>query len=375
MGKVFKSELRVGNTHRLIFEFFSSWLLCLVLILLLMLLVFLGTLAQTELGIYEAQKLFFDSVFFLYPLGNIQFPLPGAYLLLSLLFINVVCGGIIRLKFSRRNFGIIVTHAGVLFLLLSGMVSFHFSSSGFIRLQEGDMQDYFESWTEWDVLITAYKNEEEPKSLRIPLNQSVKSKEYSVSGINLTVKEIYKNSEIVQSAGRDSVEGVAIKVKKEEKDTARNVPSARAVINGNDVLISGWQFMPYILRKDGEEVQFHLVRKRFRLPYDITLNKFSMEMHPNTDSPSLFKSSVKVDGTTEHLIEMNEPLRKDGIAVFQSSWEKRNSDGKTVYFSTFSVVQNPADQWPLYACIVLAAGLLIHFSPMLLNFLKEEEKQ
>jgi len=33
-------------------------------------------------------------------------------------------------------------------------------------------------------------------------------------------------------------------------------------------------------------------------------------------------------------------------------------------------VQNPADNWPLYSCIAVAIGLLIHFISMLMRFIK-----
>ena len=37
-------------------------------------------------------------------------------------------------------------------------------------------------------------------------------------------------------------------------------------------------------------------------------------------------------------------------------------------FSQFAVANNPADQWPLWALIINAIGLGIHFIVMLVNF-------
>ena len=41
-------------------------------------------------------------------------------------------------------------------------------------------------------------------------------------------------------------------------------------------------------------------------------------------------------------------------------------------FSVFAVVRNPSDQWPLYACIVIAAGMLMHFGRKLLRYVRSE---
>jgi hypothetical protein len=44
-------------------------------------------------------------------------------------------------------------------------------------------------------------------------------------------------------------------------------------------------------------------------------------------------------------------------------------------FSVFAVVRNPSDQVPLYACIVIGMGLLIHFGRKLVFYLKAEARK
>jgi hypothetical protein len=58
---------------------------------------------------------------------------------------------------------------------------------------------------------------------------------------------------------------------------------------------------------------------------------------------------------------MNEPLRHKGFTFFQSSWGPADAKPGQPLFSTFSVVRNPADDLPLYACIIIAIGMLVHF--------------
>ena len=66
---------------------------------------------------------------------------------------------------------------------------------------------------------------------------------------------------------------------------------------------------------------------------------------------------------------MNEPLRYKGYVLFQSGWGDRPAK-----YTVLAVVRNPSDQWPLYACIVITLGLVIHFSRNLLRYIQREAR-
>ena len=44
-------------------------------------------------------------------------------------------------------------------------------------------------------------------------------------------------------------------------------------------------------------------------------------------------------------------------------------------FSVFDVVENPADQWPLYSCLVIMAGLLLHFGRKIVRHVRAQAKK
>ena len=69
---------------------------------------------------------------------------------------------------------------------------------------------------------------------------------------------------------------------------------------------------------------------------------------------------------------MNEPLRDGGLVLYQASWGPSNARPGERLFSTLAVVRNPADHWPLAACLVIAAGLLFHFGRMLVGYVRVE---
>ena len=68
-----------------------------------MVLVFLGTLDQVHIGLYEAENRYFKS-FFLYftpPGGTLKVPwFPGGYLVGGLLLLNLIAAHLARFRFS-----------------------------------------------------------------------------------------------------------------------------------------------------------------------------------------------------------------------------------------------------------------------------------
>src|SRR5262245_37333843 len=106
----------------------SSFGFAAILLVFLTLLTWLGTLEQVEHGLYETQKKYFESIFLVHWVGlrlpwiadgafewahvSLPVPLPGVYLLLSLLLLNLLCGGIVRMRKDRARLGILVAHLG-----------------------------------------------------------------------------------------------------------------------------------------------------------------------------------------------------------------------------------------------------------------------
>ena len=131
----------------------ASMKLSVVLLALLALLTWLGTLAQIEHGLWSAQKQYFESwgliaelplSFWGEPLFTtddgkpwpLRVPLPGAYPVMALLFVNLMVGGFVRLKWRAKNAGILITHVGIALLLLAGFVKLEYSVSGRLPIWE-----------------------------------------------------------------------------------------------------------------------------------------------------------------------------------------------------------------------------------------------
>ena len=90
----------MGRVSRFwLFRLFGSYGLVIVLLLLLLVVVYLGTIEQTRIGLYDVQKKYFESFYFFADLPGfwgspsqpepVSIPLPGVYLILLLLSINL----------------------------------------------------------------------------------------------------------------------------------------------------------------------------------------------------------------------------------------------------------------------------------------------
>jgi cytochrome c biogenesis protein ResB len=166
-----------------------------------------------------------------------------------------------------------------------------------------------------------------------------------------------------------------------ETQAEQNIAGASLAIveevNGmrRTALVWGAESRPYTFIAGGKAWAVTLRKERYPMPFAIGLQKFTKEDHPRSNMPRAFSSDVQVsEGSTTRdvRISMNEPLRDRGLVVYQASWGPSNAMPGQRLFSTFAVVRNPADQGPLYACFVIAAGLLYHFSRKLLRFVRLE---
>src|SRR5438105_7764603 len=104
-----------------LFKILSSLKLTVVCLGIAIVLVFIGTLAQVDEGLYQAQTRYFKS-FLIYwsPAGSsFSFPVfPGGYLLGTLLLANLLSAHISRFKLTRKKIGIFAIHSGIILLLM-----------------------------------------------------------------------------------------------------------------------------------------------------------------------------------------------------------------------------------------------------------------
>src|SRR5271167_1563483 len=133
--------------HQLI-RTFTSLRLSVVLLAFAILLVFIGTLAQVDEGLYNAQERYFRQwlIFGLDVFGHrIPLLLPGGYLIGTLLLLNLVAAHIYRFQLSAKKIGIQLVHSGVILLLVGQLATDMFAHESQIHFIEGQTKPYAES--------------------------------------------------------------------------------------------------------------------------------------------------------------------------------------------------------------------------------------
>ncbi|HEX5137007.1 MAG TPA: cytochrome c biogenesis protein ResB [Planctomycetota bacterium] len=366
----------------LVLGFLGSYTLAWMIFLVLFALTFFGTLEQAHASLQDVRTKYFDSPIFLTEWG---IPLPGASFLLGLLFLNLVVGGMIRMRRTWSRVGIFVIHIGIAFLLLSGLVEGLTSKKGSMAVYEGETSTEFKSYYDWDVSILEQLPEGRERVYTIPyerLPRGAKSAVFRADGLpfELELSGFLRNCrpQPVQQ-GSDAVEGLVFRELPPAEEAENNVPGITAKVISKDVrreaLLWGFQQAPYATTIDGRRFAVDLHRRAWPLPYSVTLRKFTHEEHPGTNMPRFFSSDitrVQNNVATDVHISMNDPMRHGGYIFFQSAWGPPNAVPGQPLYSVFSVVENPADHGPLVALIIVAIGLLTHFIPKLVAHVEAE---
>lgn len=370
----------------------GSMRLAFVLLLLLGLLTFLGTLEQVEYGLYDVQKKYFESYALVHWAGPVPIPLPGANLVLSLLGINLFVGGVLRLRRSWATAGILVTHVGIAFLLLSGFVKLHFAEDGHTTLYEGQMSRSFQSYHTNEIAISRILPDGRVEERVV--NQRRLAQARPDAPLVFADPDLPFDLEVTHWFGNATalpkgpafqvdvpvVDGFFLRSEPRDRQSERNGPGAYVnVVEPGGVRTQGmlWAFdaAPWTLEVAGQLFAIDLRRERWPMPFEVTLERFTKVDHPRTSMPSWFSSDVLVreGGTARPVtISMNQPLRERGLVLYQASWGPSNARPGDPLFSTLAVSRNPSDPWPLWSCLVIAAGMLLHFGRKLALFVAKE---
>lgn len=383
------------SAARLLIRFLASYGFAVLLLFFLFVLTFLGTVEQVEHGLYLTQKMYFESFYVLHEVApGISILLPGAYLLMTFLFVNLTLGAIVRAPKSWTRPGMLIAHSGILLLLLGGYVTYHYSLRGHMSLFEGERSNKIVSYHDWEIVVTdtvdkkqfvvpqAHFGDLAPNQTRVFRSDALP--------FDLMIEGFSPNATVTKAhIAAQGVEGFALEPLPLEKEAEQNVPGAYAVLmdkqNPNETqqgilygisrIAGGTQWVADVA---GKTYSIDLRRVTHQVPFTIVLDKFIHEQHPGTSMASNYQSIVtQIDGDTSRQVEikMNEPLRDRGYTFFQASFGPKDAKPGQPMYSVFEVVNNPADQWPLYSCLIITFGLSLHFIQRLFAYLKRENRR
>jgi hypothetical protein len=310
------------------------------------------------------------------------------------------CGGIIRIRKAPRTIGVVISHFAILFMITAGAVTYHFAKDGILNLVEGQTHDEFLSFHERVIEIEKVQPEGQKRSALVidqrlftDLSNSSdhgKARTFTHESLpfDLTITNWKQHAEPKRdTAGdrADAIDGYFIqeltKYDKRGQLLADEALSQSCIAIAKDKKTSAeqkgilWEYAaaPWTATVGTDKYLITICRRSYKLPFAVRLDETSQEKHPGTDRARRFSSKVtKLHGSREEkrLVTMNEPVRGEGYALFQSTFDDGTESGGKVKRSGFQVVENPSDHWPLISCIIVAIGLLIHFVMMLSRAMK-----
>jgi len=321
-----------------ILALFSSFGLALVLLACLFLLTIFGTLHQVDHGLHAAKERFFASWFLWTEVGGVRLPtFPAGMTCMMLLSVNMLVGGLLRLKISRRTAGIVVVHLGIAFLLLSGLVKQWTADEGYISLAEGRVAETFRSDHLWEVSVFQVTGADSVEELVIrhgefeDLGGDQRRRFWSGDLPFDLLLSNFMPSATVQSAGAGKggieLDGFRLLATPPDPEPGRNAAGLVVEISGGGAsqraLLWGFQATPWTFESDGRTWAVDLRHARYKMPFQLRLEDFQKEDHPGMGMAKAYRSDVTkiVDQREERIrIQMNEPLRSEGLVLFQSSW-------------------------------------------------------
>lgn len=382
-----------------VFDFFSGFGLATILILLLGILTWLATLEQVEKGLYPTLLKYFDlKAWYVIPelkilhIGDrpIKFPLPGGYWVCTLLFVNLLLGGILRARRGWRHVGVLISHCGILFMLVAGGVAHWMEERGNMAISEGETSDFAEDYIEYVIEVAEIKDGK-------PTNIQVIRKEFlgDLTGstprkfllpqmpFDLEINGWLENSQPIAATerapekGEYIADGYYLAQKDGDVRAEANTAGIYARVAERDgtlqkpFILAGASFYPYTLRHGDRVFTIDMRKRLWPMPFKVRLEKFTATFHPGTSRPESFSSKVvRIEDGHEipATIQMNEPMRYKGLTFFQASYGPQGAAPGAKLFSVFEVVSNPSDQWPKYSLCIVALGLALHFILKLVTY-------
>ena len=384
-------------------QFFASLRLTVVLLALSMVLIFFGTLAQVETGIWKTQKDYFESILAIwaYPeawiaydqLYWLRIPMPGGYLLGGMLLINLVAAHVTRFTLTAKKAGIFLIHIGLILLLISELLTDVLSEESQMPVDEGASSNYSQEYRDNELVLIDRMHADFDTVHSIPIALLKPGKTVAVPESPLTIRTVsyYPNAQIGRAQeGAAPVEspanqGVAVKMNVVVTPTAVtyaenqiNTATAYVEVLGPEGSLGIWlvsnviddRFPPQMVTLGEQSWEIALRLKRHYYPFEVELVDFSHEKYPGTEIPFNYSSEVMVrhSDTTKNqkaLIYMNHPLRYEGLTFYQASFA---NDDRT---SIFQVVRNPGWVLPYVSVLLMGVGMLVQFGMHFFKFLNK----
>jgi hypothetical protein len=388
----------------------ASLQLTVVLFALSIGLVFFGTVAQIDYGIWTVVDKYFWSwmvwvpfdlfskfaqVFFGLPKDTHwggYFPFPGGKLLGGAMLLNLLAAHLVRFKLTWKRAGILLIHGGLILLFVGEFVTREYAVEQRMAIDEGRSADFTESTRVCELALIDTSDPTQDKVTVVPqavLQRAAREKTRITDPqlpVDVEVVEYMVNSALEQprpgetnpaTAGHGLKQVAVRRAEVSGVDPKQQIDAPSAYVKlfkkGTDqvlgVYLSSLWLKEDTLEIDGKKHELTLRFERYYKPYTLHLIDFRFDKYMGTEKPRNYSSQVvlrdpEMGVEREVTIRMNEPLRHRGETFYQSSF-----DSTTETTTYLQVVKNPGWLIPYISCVMVTLGLLVHFGMYLTTFL------
>jgi hypothetical protein len=350
-----------------------------------MVLVFFGTIAQKDIGLYASQMKYFSTYYFI--LFD-YIPLPGGRLTLIIMTVNLASSLFKKNLWKMKKVGVIILHIGGLLLLVGGGVTAQFSSEGNMVINEGGNVDFVDDYHRMELCLVNISLEDSLEY--IVFDDELLSEgqiiNYERLGVKIEIISRIENTRIQNrvtlgdSIYKGFLKEFVLLPKEPDKENTQNRPSIIFRVRGSDNNSDGIYGL-FLGQRDLDIFDFkenqyftEFRRERSYLPFSIELLDFKKVLHPGTNVAKSFSSEINLIESKvprRVLIQMNEPLRHQGYTFFQASFIEELDGEATV----LAVVKNYGRLFPYISSIIMSIGLLVHLMVNLPKMIKKKPIQ
>ena len=380
-----------------------------------MVLVFFGTLAQMNKGIWTVVDQYFWSWVVWIPLDlvakflqvffasfgfprDLSFagavPFPGGKLLGGAMLVNLIAAHMLRFRVTWKRSGILLIHSGLILLFVGEFITREYQVEQRMRIEEGQTTNYAEDTRAYELAVIDRSDPAGETVTVIPHIILARGGRiiHPDLPVDIDVLEYMPNSELVKvetvaagvnrataGMGTGAVAERRAEVSGVDPNQKIDLPSAyvRLLKKGTEEtigthLVSIWQSLMSLpadrFAVGGKHYGLELRNTRYYKPFSLHLIDFRFDRYVGTNTPKNYSSDVRLVDPERGVdrvqrIAMNEPLAYRGETFYQSSFEP----GETV--TILQVVRNPGELIPYISCVMVSGGMLLHFGIYLFGFL------
>jgi ResB-like family len=369
----------------------ASLKLTVVLFVMSLFLIFAGTLAQVHEGIWTVVDQYFRSTIVYIPL-QIFIPksiaqiglgiwFPGGVTLGTVMLVNLIAAHTVRFKMRWKRSGIIITHLGVILLLLGEFVTGFAAREGHMTIREGETVSFIEDYRSSEMAVVDTSDPAEDLVVVVPgkiLSSTSGRISHGLLPFSIEVTEWMPNSQVfgpnqtppervglADSGAASSLSAIPAPIATGVDGQTVDVPSAYLTLYQGEkrlgsYLLSVYLEAPQAIVVDGRTYLLTLRFTRTYKPFSLHLIDFKHDKFTGTEMARNFSSDVRLVDESRNVdrtvhIYMNHPLRHAGETFYQASFLADDSG------TVLQVVENPGWIIPYVSSSIITLGMLIHF--------------